>query len=741
MSAQQDKAKATDGRQLSGGMIRPEKGHMPTLFSLILFWWLATMAITVALPYLLYRHSDQEPSGGKIIFWSVLCLGSTLNGALAYWTFYNKGARARDFVIGALLLPFAFPLLSIMHRGSPDGPPEQPRGLVRWLDRVAYLLGDLKFGIAQLALLLLFLLRATIYENQFSDKGNEAAYASYYNNPLMGLLFALFFATIYCATMRKYPFRWHQAGWLMVHAGLLALMIGCMMMYWGTVSAYTFLYEGQTVARAYSNDVRELVVSIPSLGLQETHRISVDFDPAEEEVEQLIPIRSELNGRVEEFELRIDRSLAKAEFFEGLIPSDDQRDGPGIRVRITAPGSEEEKVMLANGSSGTLELGSLQLMVQGLRDESFIDSIGNAYAATDRTRGRLRVRREGKQIAEIPILLGDQAGDDLGQGRIVASTATTVDGLRIKAERYFDLIQLDADGRPMDANPGQANSPGLALRIDGDQGSALVNVASRLSRPLPGDNVYGLDFDYEVLHEIPINVGQVLIAITQRDGWVVVMGTSDGLRHERLAIGQPYAFSDRAPIRFTVLEALERARFDEGLRTSKSRNTFRALHGTISAGGTKESFWVVHGNSVPKSVRIGARVINLEYRSRRIEMPFSLSLLDFRQFEYANSGKPKKFETNLVLRDPKAGVEEAVLIDMNHPLGWGGYRFFNGSPILDDKTARRGVVLTVGANPGYPVIIMASLLIFVGIIVVFFFKGRIRNWDTRRRQAALAARS
>ena len=46
------------------------------------------------------------------------------------------------------------------------------------------------------------------------------------------MVFLLFFITIYAATMRKYPFRIFQVGWLVTHTGLMTMMVGCMIMFW-----------------------------------------------------------------------------------------------------------------------------------------------------------------------------------------------------------------------------------------------------------------------------------------------------------------------------------------------------------------------------------------------------------------------------------------------------------------------------------------------------------------------------
>ena len=100
-------------------------------------------------------------------------------------------------VIAAVaLFPFSLLIVHMRTKQLPQSWPSPPRGLVKRLDRFAFMMGNIWWGISQLVIILAVLIRATVYESQVGQDGNEAAYVSFYNAWWFGLLFILFFVNI-----------------------------------------------------------------------------------------------------------------------------------------------------------------------------------------------------------------------------------------------------------------------------------------------------------------------------------------------------------------------------------------------------------------------------------------------------------------------------------------------------------------------------------------------------------------
>ena len=761
--------------RLRGGLIAPDAGHMPTLFTLIIAWALLTMSATVLVPYFLHMRTDSIwTDGGQILFWSIVCLVSTGGGILGYILGYRKGGEVKNFFIGTspfffvvaneiagssfgyearpisrilafLLTPAAVLTVGLRTRSRPDRYPERPKGLVRALDRAAYAMGNVWWGIGQLVIILVVLIRATVYETEVGGPlGNEAAYAAYYNTWWFGLFFLVFFLTLYCATMRKYPFRISQIGWLTTHTGLLLLLIGCMIMYWGSWSGSMQILEGETENVALSHHDRRLEVSIPSLEYRGSFHIEIDKDPEVSDVHQVIPVVVTRNGVREEFRFTIDRYLSRARRFRRI---EERRtpgpDGPtaGAEVRVSAPGFDRSVPLLEGDPNlGRYDLPNFSLRIQTVSSDVFLEGLGHAYDPNDPARGELSITAGEERIVRPiePLPLAD--GVNGARGRGVKDPAFEVAGVSVEVVRYFDRCAADGEGEWYDAFPGTPQYPGVEVLIGNEKRSAryvLLCTGEVKSIEGPEPTQFGLDIEYRTTPALPVRPGTVMIAVGPGDvRTMVICDTSGTVRKEPLEIGRAYRFSESAPIRITPENVVADAEFAEGIEKSDERNPFRAIHMIASGGGDVAALWL---GTDPEVVSLGRHRVQLRYRAREKAFPFDISVLDFRQTNYSNSTKPEAFETNIVVRDHETGEEFTTLVDMNHPLRYGGYRFFNGSPIEHEQMQVRGIVFTVGRNPGYGIIVLGSFVTTLGIVLVLFFKPRLRRWETERRRAPQGA--
>ena len=89
-----------------------------------------------------------------------------------------------------------------------------------------------------------------------------------------------------------------------------------------------------------------------------------------------------------------------------------------------------------------------------------------------------------------------------------------------------------------------------------------------------------------------------------------------------------------------------------------------------------------------------------ELRFRRIEKPYTVTLIDFKKEDYVGSMTPKHYESLVQLRDPKHDVDRTVSIWMNNPLRDSGYVAYQTS--FDDQSPpgqEKYSVLTVVKNP------------------------------------------
>jgi len=133
-------------------------------------------------------------------------------------------------------------------------------------------------------------------------------------------------------------------------------------------------------------------------------------------------------------------------------------------------------------------------------------------------------------------------------------------------------------------------------------------------------------------------------------------------------------------------------------------------------GNKKEAVLLGRGGStpgIPTELRIGDLQLNLQWGAKVITLPFSLYLEDFVMKKYPGSNKPSSYESHVVVIDPKNNVRMPYVIYMNHPLVYGGYKFFQSSYDPDEK----GTVLSVNHDPGVIPTYIGYALLTIGLVL------------------------
>jgi hypothetical protein len=104
---------------------------------------------------------------------------------------------------------------------SPPAAPSAPP--TPWHRRLFRFCASLQLALVLLSLFALCLAVATLIESAYSTRiAHELVYRTWW----FALLLALLAANVLCAALKKYPWKRHQTGFLITHAGLLVLVFG-----------------------------------------------------------------------------------------------------------------------------------------------------------------------------------------------------------------------------------------------------------------------------------------------------------------------------------------------------------------------------------------------------------------------------------------------------------------------------------------------------------------------------------
>jgi cytochrome c-type biogenesis protein CcsB len=114
-------------------------------------------------------------------------------------------------------------------------------------------------------------------------------------------------------------------------------------------------------------------------------------------------------------------------------------------------------------------------------------------------------------------------------------------------------------------------------------------------------------------------------------------------------------------------------------------------------------------------------------------LPFAVQLSAFEIDYYEGTRRPAQFRSRVVVKD--AGRETPAVIEMNHELAYGGYKFFQSS--YRETPERDQTILSVSKDPGEPIVFLGYYGLVAGMIVVLV--TRVRERRRALRPAAAAA--
>jgi hypothetical protein len=131
-----------------------------------------------------------------------------------------------------------------------------------------------------------------------------------------------------------------------------------------------------------------------------------------------------------------------------------------------------------------------------------------------------------------------------------------------------------------------------------------------------------------------------------------------------------------------------------------------------------EKYWILLNDTLklftPESVYL------VSYGNRRRDLGFAVTLKNFEVDHYQGTSRAAAYKSNVSV--PNAGDHE---ISMNEPLKYAGYTIYQASFDNDPNTGQPvASVFSVNQDPGRWVKYLGSLIMVIGIILLFYFKQK-----------------
>ena len=122
---------------------------------------------------------------------------------------------------------------------------------------------SVKLTLFLLAGIAIMLVAGTIVETKFST---DTAMSTIYRSPLMDALIGLLGINQITCTIKRWPYKPHQAGWLLAHLGVIVILIGSIYGRAGQLEGQIFLTEGQatdTFTSEYVQNGQKQAYAVP----------------------------------------------------------------------------------------------------------------------------------------------------------------------------------------------------------------------------------------------------------------------------------------------------------------------------------------------------------------------------------------------------------------------------------------------------------------------------------------------
>ncbi|MCG3176642.1 MAG: hypothetical protein MOGMAGMI_01600 [Candidatus Omnitrophica bacterium] len=558
------------------------------------------------------------------------------------------------------------------------------------------ILGSLWTAVAIIGTLAVMLTVSTLIESHY---GTPVAQRWVYRAGWFDVFLALIAVNIICSTLTRWPFKVRHTGFIVTHIGILMVLTGSLLTRLVGVEGQILLYEGEARDRIQTSDLEVVLhrhgsavasFRLPQAGSRRP------FD--------LSKLSAGLGARMVAY---TDHAREETRITEG---------GP------EAPANAALEVRLKSERAGFD--GRFQL-VENHPNDPHADEIDMGPALIGLARGLPAepVAAGAESVAPQLIVRSRADGSSVSIDLDTPAAETPVSAGVIRNVRFMPDARVSADNQLV--NAGEAyNNPAVFFELVSPDGS--VTPVFRFHRFPEFDSSHGRAVrakDLEVEFRLPGGTataaprsGPSLFFHTDGDAWIYVSSSSRGSARGEVRPGEstPTGWMDFA---FTVERTFSRAKVQRHITPAAGSGSPAAELEVLRGERQLWQGWVPEAGSV--EFTDGPDRYTLGLRRVPHRLPFGLKLKDFRKIDYPGSAEAMAYESDVVLEDPSTSTVIHKTISMNKPLDYAGWRIFQSS-FAPDTGQGEVSIFTVAKNPGITLIYSGSVVLFTGVVLVFF---------------------
>lgn len=552
---------------------------------------------------------------------------------------------------------------------------------------------SLQLAVALLLSLAIILSVGTFYESVYDS---VAAKHYVYGTWWFYLVLVLLGTNVLCAALSRYPWKRHHSGFVVVHLGIILILIGSLITLMKGYEGQLIIPEGQMRDRIILNEPGLYFYNTADSSLEEMPA-SFRFKPPTKESPYGAKLFDDVLVKIDDY-LPSARVVTEIREGEGM-------ENPAIKVIVEGSRANiEEWAFSRDYTRSRLHLGPASLTFLELPDAGDLIKI----IRQDNLRG--------------PVLWVD--------GKLIPFRGNLGRDIPLNGKTLFleNFLPHGAVNQGQLANlSDRPENPVAKLSLRGKEGEEKHTVFARFphlptfhQKVLPTETRLKLLFIPEDLNSqknemilVRDDKGKLYYALKSKGEWTSVLKVPENASIQTGWMDFQLKVSEHLK-RAQIIKKYRRAIVPKGQTGPPP-----AIHMAVANSAGVREFWLGRGES--KDVNLGDKKLKIAYALKTMPLGFQVQLDDFRIGHYEGTNNPSSYESQVTLIDPLRGIRESHLIAMNEPLTYKRFKTFQSSYQLNPDGPDWSV-FAVAYDPGILIKYTGSIILVLGIILIFFFR-------------------
>ncbi len=601
-----------------------------------------------------------------------------------------------------------------------------------YANALIYALASLNVAVAVILLLAAVIAAGTVLETKYGRPYSQ--WFVYHSGWFLGLL-GLLAASVFCAAYVRFPWKRHQTGFVITHAGLLVLLGGSILSYWRGIEGQIVLVEGRPTDQLTLNDRSQITAYWANRPKDRPYVFTFESGPVDWKAGKTVQI-----GSVDGMSARVLKYFHRSEPIENWVADGDGRSGPLIRFRLqTPPGGHAETTALSQNQPITGFLadqdygaealfGPIAIRLQRTTSDAML---ADFLHPTDKDLGEKGVLTVYYKESVERVLVDQH----LGQAVKIGDT-----GAKVELVQYLSNAKLDAAGRFQSVG-NDVRNPLVELKIElPDDKQPFRQVSYAKSPLLNFDGVYERECPVKFRYQHPkVKPSSAIEFLQARDSKLYCRTITDGKCNSQGEVANSSRFRIQGGFAFTITDYMPHAKREISFKPAECTAgevqpiESDAAEVEITTAGATKTLWLERNSPEfdSRTIDMPEGLLRTQFSAGQAPLRFSIELVNFKREMNPGAIGNASYSSEVRLIDKERHIDEKQLISMNAPLVHNGFRFYQSS-FRDAGHEKEASILSVAYDPGRAPKYIGSLMICVGITTMFYMRAYSFNGCSRQ---------